>query len=147
MIVVAVPIHLLLLSFEIGVYYILKENGLLLDIQYVLNEMDYYKELPIVNITIIITLILFAIGVILAVACLNKRINFFYVLFYLGLMPIIFFILKSKVEGQIKEIYGAEFFSHNFYLYFIGLVIFWSIIVCSNFVIEKYIEKLVVRQQ
>jgi hypothetical protein len=97
---IEVSIHLILLSIESAVYYKLKVFGeFYLELQYIINQIEYYKELPIVYTTLVCTLFFVPIGVIAAIACKNNKLKCYFLLIYLVIMAIIFYILKYYVTN------------------------------------------------
>ncbi len=141
---IRIAVHCFLFSFEASIFYVINTVKILgLDIPYIFSQIDYYRELPIVNIAIIATSFFAALVVIAINLYKNNRIKFTQFVAFSIFLLTIFILLRSYTVAQIMINYGTEYLFYNLYLYLIGFLTYWELIYYFHFDIEKYLENLV----
>lgn len=119
-------------------YFFNKFNLLWLNAQFIINQVNYYEELPIVYFTVIISLALAAFVIFAAHKVRKENMELSSFIIYLFFAVAIFFVLRSFTVAQITAHYGDEYFFYNFYLYLVGFVAYWGIIACTICYIEDF---------
>lgn len=115
--------HFFLLSSEIFIFSM--GSSAALAFSYLLNQVQYYEEFFWARIFMVVTPIIFSIGLIILYLYLNEAIEFIYVFFYFFIFIIFEWELRSEVLNEIIAKDGIEFFFYNYFLYLLGLAVIW----------------------